>query len=430
VATLVHHLDALRDGGEGAGRGGGGPRVVLVAATNRPDAVDSALRQPGRLDLEVEVGVPNALGRREILDLLLARVPSQVSSQERHAVASKLHGCVGADLKLVVNMAVSTALRRAQRATPPHTEEGSSAADAAAQGEWCVEFSDLLAARRRVKPSALRETVVEVPEVRWGDIGGQEEAKAALQEAVEWPLRFPEAFKTLGIRPPAGVLLYGPPGCSKTLMAKALATESGLNFLAVKGPELFRKYVGDSEKAIAAVFRKARVAAPAVIFFDEIDALAPRRSSAGEGSAGQRVVSQLLNEMDGVEPLKQVVVVAATNRPDMLDAAFLRPGRIDRLIYVEPPDLAARKQILSIHLGKMPLSADVDLPEIAARSQGMSGAELANLAREAGLAALAKDASEVDMDALRSALSSCTPRITPEMLAFYSKFRSSNTVSI
>ena len=385
MATLVHHLDALRDGREGAGRGEGGPRVVLVAATNRPDAVDSALRQPGRLDLEVEVGVPNALGRREILDLLLARVPSQVSSQERHAVASKLHGCVGADLKLVVNMAVSTALRRAQRATPPHTEEGSSAADAAAQGEWCVEFSDLLAASRRVKPSAMRETVVEVPEVRWVDIGGQEEAKAALQEAVEWPLRFPEAFKTLGIRPPAGVLLYGPPGCSKTLMAKALATES----------------------AVAAVFRKARVAAPAVIFFDEIDALAPRRSSAGEGSAGQRVVSQLLNEMDGVEPLKQVVVVAATNRPDMLDAAFLRPGRIDRLIYVEPPDLAARKQILSIHLGKMPLSADVDLPEIAARSQGMSGAELANLAREAGLAALAKDASEVDMDALRSALSSC-----------------------
>ena len=305
-------------------------------------------------------------------------------------------------------MAVSTALRRAQRANPSEREEVSAADDAAAQGEWCVEFSDLLAASRRVKPSALRETVVEVPEVRWVDIGGQEEAKAALQEAVEWPLRFPEAFKTLGIRPPAGVLLYGPPGCSKTLMAKALATES----------------------AVAAVFRKARVAAPAVIFFDEIDALAPRRSSAGEGSAGQRVVSQLLNEMDGVEPLKQVVVVAATNRPDMLDAAFLRPGRIDRLIYVEPPDLAARKQILSIHLGKMPLSADVDLPEIAARSQGMSGAELANLAREAGLAALAKDASEVDMDALRSALSSCTPRITPEMLAFYSKFRSSNTVSI
>ena len=385
MATLVHHLDALRDGREGAGRGEGGPRVVLVAATHRPDAVDSALRQPGRLDLEVEVGVPNALGRREILDLLLARVPSQVSSQERHAVASKLHGCVGADLKLVVNMAVSTALRRAQRANPSEREEVSAADDAAAQGEWCVEFSDLLAASRRVKPSALRETVVEVPEVRWGDIGGQEEAKAALQEAVEWPLRFPEAFKTLGIRPPAGVLLYGPPGCSKTLMAKALATES----------------------AVAAVFRKARVAAPAVIFFDEIDALAPRRSSAGEGSAGQRVVSQLLNEMDGVEPLKQVVVVAATNRPDMLDAAFLRPGRIDRLIYVEPPDLAARKQILSIHLGKMPLSADVDLPEIAARSQGMSGAELANLAREAGLAALAKDASEVDMDALRSALSSC-----------------------
>ena len=385
MATLVHHLDALRDGGEGAGRGQEGPRVVLVAATNRPDAVDSALRQPERLDLEVEVGVPNALGRREILDLLLARVPSQVSSQERHAVASKLHGCVGADLKLVVNMAVSTALRRAQRANPSEREEVSAADDAAAQGEWCVEFSDLLAASRRVKPSALRETVVEVPEVRWGDIGGQEEAKAALQEAVEWPLRFPEAFKTLGIRPPAGVLLYGPPGCSKTLMAKALATES----------------------AVAAVFRKARVAAPAVIFFDEIDALAPRRSSAGEGSAGQRVVSQLLNEMDGVEPLKQVVVVAATNRPDMLDAAFLRPGRIDRLIYVEPPDLAARKQILSIHLGKMPLSADVDLPEIAARSQGMSGAELANLAREAGLAALAKDASEVDMDALRSALSSC-----------------------
>jgi len=428
VASLIHHLDEL-GGRSGPLPARGGGRVVLVAATNRPDAVDAALRQPGRLDLEVEVGVPNAIGRRQILDLLLSRVPCRVAEAQRHAVASTLHGCVGADIKLVVNTAVASALRRTR--AHASSDGGAVGAEGAGDGStWIVEGADLIDAGKKVRPSALRETVVEVPEVRWTDIGGQAEAKAALQEAVEWPLRFPEAFKALGIRPPAGVLLYGPPGCSKTLMAKALATEARLNFLAVKGPELFRKYVGDSEKAVAAVFRKARVAAPAVIFFDEIDALAPRRSASGEGSAGQRVVSQLLNEMDGVEPLKQVVVVAATNRPDLLDAAFLRPGRIDRLIYAEPPDIEARKQVLSIHLRNMPLAADVDLDGIAARSEGLSGAELANLCREAGLVALSKDADVVDMAALTQALGSCTPRITPEMLAFYHNFKTSKSVSI
>lgn len=430
VASLIHHLDGL-GGSSGSRNAQGGGRVVLVAATNRPDAVDSALRQPGRLDLEVEVGVPNAIGRRQILDLLLMRVPCCATEEDRHAVASTLHGCVGADIKLAVNTAVASALRRTRPSAPGAAAElaGNEGDDGRGSG-WVVEGRDLIEAGKKVRPSALRETVVEVPQVKWTDIGGQAEAKAALQEAVEWPLRFPEAFQALGIRPPAGVLLYGPPGCSKTLMAKALATEARLNFLAVKGPELFRKYVGDSEKAVAAVFRKARVAAPAVIFFDEIDALAPRRSASGEGSAGQRVVSQLLNEMDGVEPLRQVVVVAATNRPDLLDAAFLRPGRIDRLIYVEPPDLEARKQVLAIHLRNMPLASDVDLDSIAAESDGLSGAELANLCREAGLEALAKDADVVDMAALRQALASSTPRITPEMLAFYHAFKTSKSLSI
>ena len=431
VASLIHHLDEL-GGGKGSRTARAGGRVVLVAATNRPDAVDSALRQPGRLDLEVEVGVPNAIGRRQILDLLLMRVPCRVTEEERHAVASTLHGCVGADIKLAVNTAVASALRRDRVPTSSDSAADSSRREGNAEMGvgWVVEGADLIEAGKKVRPSALRETVVEVPQVRWSDIGGQAEAKAALKEAVEWPLRFPEAFQALGIRPPAGVLLYGPPGCSKTLMAKALATEARLNFLAVKGPELFRKYVGDSEKAVAAVFRKARVAAPAVIFFDQIDALAPRRSASGEGSAGQRVVSQLLNEMDGVEPLKQVVVVAATNRPDLLDAAFLRPGRIDRLIYVEPPDLEARKQVLSIHLRNMPLSSNVDLDSIAAESDGLSGAELANLCREAGLVALAQDADVVDMAALRQALASSTPRITPEMLAFYHSFKTNQSLSI
>ena len=414
VSSLTGHLDAL---GKRGVRGGLPSRVVVVAATNRPDAIDAALRQPGRFDLEVEVGVPNAEGRRQILDMMLRHVPCRVAKEEVQKVAASMHGCVGADIKLAVNMAVASALHRA------HDPEANRGDSGEGDGEWFVEGADLIAAGKKVKPSALRESTVEVPHVRWTDIGGQAEAKAALQEAVEWPLRYPEAFQRLGIRPPAGVLLYGPPGCSKTLLAKALATEAGLNFIAVKGPELFRKYVGDSEKAVAAVFRKARVSAPAVIFFDEIDALAPRRSASGEGSAGQRVVSQLLNEMDGVEPLKQVIVVAATNRPDLLDAAFLRPGRIDRLIYVEPPDLETRKQILSIHLRKMPVGSDVDLDRIARRSEGLSGAELANLCREAGLEALSKDADQIDMQAITSALSKCEPRITPAMLAFYEKFR-------
>lgn len=398
-ASLLQALDSL-------GTDGSGGRVVVIAATNRPEELDAGLRH--RLHLQVEVGVPSADARLAILSLLLRDVPHNLLEKDVGKIAAGLHGFVGADVSLLVSTAVAAALRRAEAL-------GSSVE---------VSHEDLRGARAAVGPSALRETVVEVPKVLWTDIGGQEEAKAALAEAVEWPLKYPEQFARLGIRPPAGVLLYGPPGCSKTLLAKALATESSLNFLAVKGPELLRKYVGDSEKAVAAVFRKARQAAPSVIFFDEIDALAGHRAggAGGASSAGQRVVAQLLSEMDGIEPLKQVIVMAATNRPDLIDAAFLRPGRIDRLVYVAPPDLPSREAILQIHLARMPLAPDVDIAPLAARSQGFSGAELAHLCREAALQAMGRDETLVSAAALEGALDACTPRITQEMLDFYQGF--------
>ena len=265
-----------------------------------------------------------------------------------------------------------------------------------------------------------------MPAVSWEDIGGQEALKSALREAVQWPLHHPEAFARMGIRPPRGVLLYGPPGCSKTLAAKALANESRTNFLAVKGPELFSKWVGESERAVQSLFRRARSAAPAIIFFDEIDALAVKRGDGegGGGGVGARVLSQLLHEMDGVQPLTSVLVVAATNRPDLVDPALLRPGRFDTLVHVTLPDLAGRRQILSIHTKRMPLDADVDLERLAAETGGYSGAELAALTREAALAALEEsdDARTVADRHLQKALKHVTPRTTKETLNYFAAY--------
>ncbi|KAJ3405316.1 spermatogenesis associated protein 5 [Chytridiales sp. JEL 0842] len=270
----------------------------------------------------------------------------------------------------------------------------------------------------------MREIMIEVPKVLWTDIGGQEDVKQKLKEAVEWPLKHPEAFRRFNITPPKGILMYGPPGCSKTLMAKALATEAGLNFLAVKGPELFSKWVGESEKAVREVFKKARAASPSIIFFDEIDAIAVRRGGE-DSSVGDRVLSQLLNEMDGIEPLVNVTVVAATNRPDILDSALLRPGRFDRIVYVSPPDVASRREILRIQTKRMSCDSNVQIDELAEMTQGYSGAEVVAVCQEAAMNAMEEDlnAEHVSRRHFEKAVSGITPRITPEMLQFYDDFK-------
>ena len=305
-------------------------------------------------------------------------------------------------------------------------DRGEAGAGAEAGGAAAVGWEDVLSALTRVGPSALRELQLQVPRVTWDDIGGQDELKAALREAVQWPLQHAAAFERLGVRPPRGVLLYGPPGCSKTLAAKALAGEARTNFIAVKGPELFSKYVGESERAVASLFAKARAAAPAIVFFDEIDALAASRDGGGGGGGGvgARVLSQLLSEMDGIQPLQAVLVVAATNRPDLVDAALLRPGRFDRLVHVTLPDGAAREAVLRIHTRRTPLAADVDLAALAARTGGYSGAELAAVCREAALGALehSLDAQQVGAAHFDAALRLVRPRTDAATLRFYAEY--------
>jgi SpoVK/Ycf46/Vps4 family AAA+-type ATPase len=408
------------------------PRIVVLAATNRPDALDPAVRRPGRFDREVEVGIPTGLGREDILSKMLAPLPHALSRADIQSISAKAHGFVGADLRALCQEAGMVSLRRSlPRQTGSGNRDGASTAitstttSASTVSAANITLDDLHLALGRITPSAMREVAVEVPSVRWSDIGGQEDVKQRLREAVEWPLQRPEVFEIMGIRPPKGVLLYGPPGCSKTLMAKAVATESGMNFIAVKGPELFNKWVGESERAVAEIFRKARAAAPAVVFFDEIDALASQRGSEGDsGGVADRVLSQLLTELDGVRPLKQVVVLAATNRPDLIDAALTRPGRIDRRLYVSPPDAAARVEILRIHSKSTPLAADVNLSAIAAQCAGLSGAEIAAVCRESALHAIEEDANaqKVFERHFLLALEDVEPQITPAMLAFFESF--------
>lgn len=290
-----------------------------------------------------------------------------------------------------------------------------------------------MAAFRQVRPSAMREVSIDVPKVRWEDIGGNAVIKQKLKQAVEWPLKHPEAFQRLGIRPPKGILMYGPPGCSKTLVARALATESGLNFLAVKGPELFSKWVGESEKAVRQVFQKARAAAPSIVFFDEIDALAARRGSGGDdsgSSVSDRVLTQLLTELDGVETLKDVVMVAATNRPDMIDKALLRPGRIDRIVYVPLPDKNAREEIFKIHLNDTPLGDDVVMGDLAENTEMFSGAEITALCREAALMALQEDieSNEVLRRHFDEAFRAVKPRTSRELIEMYRKYQNESGV--
>lgn len=388
-------------------------RIVVLGATNRPNALDEALRRPGRFDREIEIGIPNSDARLSILTTLLRRIPNTLTPDDIYTIASKAHGYVGADLAAVCREAGLFCIRR--------NAQSESSVDLK------VTLQDMNDAMAGIRPSAMREIMLEVPKVYWSDIGGQAYIKDRLKESIEWPLKHPEAFERMGIRPPKGILLYGPPGCSKTLMAKALATEAGSNFIAVKGPELFSKWVGESEKAVREVFRKARAASPSIVFFDEIDALTVKRGSDGSGtSVADRVLSQLLNEMDGIEPLVNVTVVAATNRPDIIDDALLRPGRIDRILYVGPPDFESRRDIFRIQVTKMTCDKDVDIDELAHKTEGCSGAEAVALCQEAALFAMEED---VHIDSIKrrhflKALGSFKRRITPEMLQFYADFQS------
>jgi transitional endoplasmic reticulum ATPase len=365
---VVSQLLSLMDGLEGRGK------VVVIAATNRPNAIDPALRRPGRFDREIEIKVPDKRGRLEILQIHTRHMPL-TSDVDVERLSTVTHGYVGADLEYLCKEAAMKTLRRNlpeikldEEKIPPET-----------LNKLQVSMSDFEEALREITPSAMREVYLETPEVRWTEIGGLDQVKKELQEAVEWPMKYPEAYKRLGYNIPKGVLLYGPSGTGKTMLAKAVATESSANFISVRGPELLSKWVGESEKAVREVFRKARQASPCIIFFDEIDALAPVRGVSSDSMVTERVVSQLLTELDGIQPLTGVVVLAATNRIDMVDPALLRAGRFDKLIYVPLPDRAARLLILKIHSAGKPLAADVNFDKIADATDGFSGADLASV---------------------------------------------------
>ena len=487
---VVSQLLTLMDGLKGRGK------VIVIAATNRPDALDPALRRPGRFDREIEVGVPDKKGRKEILQIHTRGMPlepdydketvlkvlrelmkkkafdenalrklfelvekakneaevkellkteSEVYAEVRmrlidrmlDEIAEKTHGFVGADLAALAREAAMVVLRRLinegkvspeQERIPPEVLQ-----------ELRVRKADFYEALKMVDPSALREVLIEMPNVRWEDIGGLEGIKQELREAVEWPLKYPKAFQRLGIEPPRGILLYGPPGTGKTLLAKAVATESEANFIGIRGPEVLSKWVGESEKRVREIFRKARQAAPTVIFIDEIDAIAPARGMEGD-RVTDRLINQLLTEMDGIERNSGVVVIAATNRPDILDPALLRPGRFDRLILVPAPDEKARLEILKVHTRRVPLADDVNLRELAKKTEGYSGADIEALVREAALIAmrrimkelpeeLVEEESEEFLEKLRvskrdfeAALKKVRPSITPYMVEYYRNF--------
>ncbi|MDW0119321.1 MAG: CDC48 family AAA ATPase [Nitrososphaeraceae archaeon] len=374
---VVAQLLSLMDGMSSRGK------VVVIGATNRINAIDPALRRPGRFDREMEIGVPDREGRLEILQIHTRGMPLE-KDVDLGVIANMSHGFVGADLQAVAKEAGIRALRRVLPEIDLTTENIPSEI----LKKIIVTMDDFLSVIKEIEPSALREVFVEVPDVNWEDIGGLKDVKQELQEAVEWPLKYQGLFVHSDATPPKGILLYGPPGTGKTLMAKAAAHESEANFISIKGPELLSKWVGESEKGVREVFRKARQAAPCIVFFDEIDAIAPTRGHGSDSHVTERVISQLLTEMDGLEVLSNVIIIAATNRPDIIDAALLRPGRFDRLLYVPPPDKEARMQILKIHTSKKPLADDVNIDTIANQTEGYTGADIAALASAAVMLAL------------------------------------------
>ncbi len=411
---LVAQLLTLMDGLE--------PRanLVIIAATNRPEAIDEALRRPGRFDREIVVGVPDMRGRREILGIHTRGMPldPQVDLNE---LARSTYGFVGADMAALTREAAIEAVRRIM----PQLDLETTSIPAEVLETLSVTRDDFQAALKRVQPSAMREVMVQTPDVRWDDIGGLGDAQRKLKEGVELPLKYPEAFRRLGIRPAKGFLLYGPPGTGKTLLAKAVAREAEANFIATKSSDLLSKWYGESEQQIARLFARARQVAPCIVFIDELDSLVPARGSGGGGEpqVTERVVNTLLAEMDGIEEMQAVVVIGATNRPTLIDPALMRPGRLDELIYVTVPDKAGRKHILDIHTKTMPLAKDVDLDDLAARTEKFTGADLEDLTRRAGLAALRESlkAKKVTQAHFDSALGETRASVTADMEREYEK---------
>ncbi|MBS1262900.1 MAG: VCP-like ATPase [Methanonatronarchaeales archaeon] len=422
VAQLLSLMDGLEERGE----------VVVIGATNRIEGVDPALRRPGRFDRELMIGVPDRDGRREIFQIHTRGMPLADEGRQRvdmDEIVDITHGFVGADIEALSKEAGMKALSRYL----PDIDLEQDEIERDVLDSMYVEMKDFKDAMKLIEPSALREIVLHVPTVTWEGVGGLEDVKQKVKEMVEWPLTEPDRFHRMGIEPPRGVLLYGPPGTGKTLIAKAVSHESEANFIYIKGPELLSKWVGESEKGVRETFKKARQTAPTIIFFDELDAIAPRRGEgAGDNRVTERVVNQILTEMDGLEELEDVIVIGATNRPDIIDPALFRPGRFERRINVPVPGIEARVKILEIHTGDVPLSDDFDLDEMSEKLEGYTGSDIEGLVREAAMIALRDDpdADEVTVADFVRAISEVPPSATEEMQAFYSRLEEQFTSGV
>ena len=411
---VVAQLLAIMDGLQARGK------VVVIAASNIPHALDPALRRPGRFDREIEIGVPRKKGRLNILKIHTRNMPLD-KNVDLKEIADITYGFVGADLAALAKEAAMIVLRKV---LPELTLKEDEPISNDILEKLIIKQEDIKEALKVVRPSALREVLIEIPNVKWEQIGGLEDVKQELKEAVEWPLKNPDAFKRLGVKPPKGILIYGAPGTGKTLMAKAVATESQANFISVNGPELLSKWVGESEKAVRLIFRKARQTSPSIIFFDEIDSLAPRRGLASDSGVTERVVNQILTEMDGLRGMEDVVVIAATNRPDMVDTALLRPGRFDRIILAKVPEEKARLEIFRVHTADMPLK-NVRLEELAKKTEGYVGSDIESVCREAAIFALRKDmkAKEVAKADFEEALNKVHPSVTKDIEKSYEELK-------